>query len=86
MKKKYKAMIKEYNDEHMEYYKALWEINTGIERFRIGNKVPGKKPEFKHNKSTGAQVRDGKGGVDWMRYREEILKPLFLLFLKKFRD
>ena len=54
MKKKYKAMIKEYNDEYMEYYKALWEINTGIERFRIGNKVPRKKLEFKYNKSTGA--------------------------------
>lgn len=33
-----------------------------------------------HNK-TGAVTRNDKGGIDWMRYREEALKPLFFPFL-----
>jgi hypothetical protein len=46
--------------------------------------MPGRKPTFKHNEETGAYVlKEGKGGINWYRYQEVILKPLLLPFAKE---
>lgn len=43
----------------------------------------GPKPALKFTAKLGAQVRDNKkGGFDWIRYREEVLKPLYIPFIK----
>lgn len=41
-------------------------------------------PEFKHTEKTGAYVvQDGKGGINWYRYQEKILKALLIPFAKE---
>ena len=71
-----------YNKDH-----ANW-LATQIDRIRITRSgVPGLKPQFKHNESTSVYIRkDGKGGIDWYRYQEKILKPLLLPFAKKLKE
>ena len=62
-----------------EAHKTAWELETGIARLGIRNK-PGKKPVWKYTDKTRAAVRKtGKGGVDWYRYQEVILKKKLLL-------
>src|SRR5450432_4031284 len=43
--------------------------------------IGGPKPTFKMNKANGAMVREkGKGGIDWWRYQQVILKPKLIPF------
>ena len=66
-----------------EAHKTAWELETGIARLGMRNK-PGKKPVWKYTDKTGAAVRKtGKGGVDWYRYQEVILKKKLLPWAKK---
>jgi hypothetical protein len=71
-----------YDKDHADW------LATQIDRIRITRSgVPGPKPKFKHDESTGAYVRkDGKGGIDWYRYQEKILKPLLLPFAKRLKE
>jgi len=70
------ALIEEEN-------KRMWEITKGIERVGLRNK-PGKRPAWKHTKENGAYIRTkGKGGIDWYRYQEVILKKKLLPFAKQ---
>ena len=70
------ALIEEEN-------KRMWEITSGIRRVGLRNK-PGKAPTWKHTKENGAFVRTkGKGGIDWYRYQEVILKKKLLPFAKQ---
>ena len=68
----------EYDQDHADW------LATQIYRIRITrNGVPSPKPRFKHDESTGAYVRkDSKGGIDWYRYQEKILKPFFCYSLR----
>ena len=51
-----------------------------MSRIGLRNK-PGKQPQFKHTEKTGAfVVKEGKGGINWYRYQEKVLKPLLLPF------
>jgi hypothetical protein len=46
--------------------------------------MPGCKPVFKHDENTGAYIlKEGKGGINWYRYQEVILKLLLLPFAKE---
>lgn len=64
--------------------KAEWELNHRIERLRIRGNVPGPKPKWKMNAENGALVRTkGKGGIDWWRYQQVILKPKLIPFALK---
>src|SRR6266536_1446753 len=57
--------------------KSNWEIETGMRRLRATTTISGRKPQFKHDENTGAYVlKEGKGGINWYRYQEVILKPL----------
>ena len=45
---------------------------------------PGKKPVWKYIDKTGVAVRKtGKGGIDWYRYQEVVLKKKLLPWAKK---
>jgi transposase len=73
------------NTKRYEQDKALWELERAVEIIAIiaGGITP-KKAEFKHDKSTGAYVlKQGKGGINWYRYQEVILKPLLIPFAKE---
>ena len=72
------------NAAKYENDKAMWELENGIRRLRATTTVPGRKPVFKHNENTGAYVlKEGRGGINWYRYQEVILKPLLLPFAKE---
>ena len=61
-------------------HKQNWELETGLRRMGLRNK-PGKKPVWKYNKTIGAQTRSkGRGGIDWYRYQQVILKGKLLPF------
>jgi hypothetical protein len=46
-------------------------------------KKPGRQPKFKHTEETGAYVlKDGKGGINWYRYKKVIIEPLLIPFAK----
>lgn len=60
--------------------KLEWELETGIRRMGLRNK-PGKKPQWRFDKSIGKIVRNvGKGGIDWYRYQTIILKKKLIPF------
>ena len=71
-----------YDKDHADW------LATQVDRIHITRSgVPGPKPKFRHNESTGAYIRkDGQGGIDWYRYQEKILKPLLLPFAKKLKE
>jgi len=63
-----------------EYYPPNW-VNPD------GSKKPGRKPdpfgEFKEPKNRRSKNR--KGGIDWFRYREQVLKPLLYPFYDRIK-
>jgi hypothetical protein len=74
----------ERNARRYDEDKANWELENGMRRLRATLSMPGKKPVFKHTKETGAYIlKDGKGGINWYRYQQVILKPLLLPFAKE---
>lgn len=86
MKKKYDAMMKRYNDRMEAVAKIRWEINEEIRRSKLRYPNKGKKPVWKFTAQRGAQTRANKsGGIDWIRYREEVLKPLFIPFITQLK-
>ena len=61
----------------------MWELETSMRGIGLKNK-PGKKPIWKYTKATGAAVREGrKGGIDWYRYQEVILKKKLIPWAQK---
>jgi hypothetical protein len=83
-KKACKQDLADRNAAKYEDDKLEWELGVGgIGRMGTRNK-PGRKPVFKHNEETGAYIlHPGKGGINWYRYQEKILKPLLLPFAQE---
>jgi hypothetical protein len=76
-----KKEIDKLNKEMEPVLKAEWELNHRMERLCIGGNVPGPKPKWKMNAENRALVRTkGKGGIDWWRYQQVILKPKLIPF------
>jgi hypothetical protein len=78
--------LEELNKEREEDCRQQWQLNNGLRRVNIARpgKTPGKPPEWKWNKSNGKWTREkGKGGIDWWRYRVNVLKPLLIPFAKE---
>jgi hypothetical protein len=86
-KEEKQACIKDLETRNVVRYeedKLNWELENGIQRLRATSTMLGRKPTFKHNEETGAYVlKEGKGGINWYRYQEVILKPLLLPFAKE---
>ena len=65
-------------NERLEPVKrAEWELKTSIRQLRSGS---GRKSVWNWNEKNGKLVRKGRGGVDWYRYRSEVLVPKLLPF------
>ncbi|KAK0728463.1 hypothetical protein B0T26DRAFT_698029 [Lasiosphaeria miniovina] len=80
-------MMDAYNEEHEAEDYTRWKAETELRRFNFSDKKkPGRKPSWKYTKATGKQERDSKGGIDWMRYQQEVLLPRFMPFMKKLRE
>ena len=82
-----KAAIKDLEARNAvieETNRRMQEITSGVQRIGLRNK-PGTKPKWKHTKENGAFVRtkSSKGGIDWYRYQEVILKKKLLPFAKR---
>lgn len=75
--------IARLNEEAEPAMKMEWELATGIKRLNLRQKTPGKQPVWKFDKSHGAMARDGKGGVDWYRYRTFVLVPKLIPFAQE---
>jgi hypothetical protein len=55
-----------------------------MQRIHVTRNQPRRRAQFKHDEDTGAYIlKEGKGGINWYRYQEKILKPLLLPFAKK---
>ena len=79
-----KADLASRNAERYEKDKEEWEMAYSIHRLHTTRAQSGPRAQFKHTEKTGAYVlNEGKGGVNWYRYQEKILKPLLLPFAKK---
>ena len=85
MRAQYQALMDEHNEAHEEEDRQMWELETGIQRLGLKGKG-GRKPRWRYTTKTGKQERKGKGGIDWIRYQQEVLLPRFLPFLKKLRE
>lgn len=73
--------LKQLNDILEPIKRQEWEITTGIRRIHLTRNLGGKKPEWQWNEKNGKIVRNAsKGGIDWYRYQQEILKPKLLPF------
>jgi hypothetical protein len=83
-KKVTKEEISQLNSELEPLAKAKWELNTGLERLGLRSR-PGRKPVWKFTKATGKLSRSQKGGIDWYRYRKEILLERLFPFIRQIR-
>jgi transposase len=81
-KKKYDDEVKRWNQEQEPLLKTEWELVNGVRRIRLNRQIPGKKPAWRFTKKTGKWVRSSKGGIDAIRYRHEVLLPLYFPFLE----
>ncbi|KJZ69977.1 hypothetical protein HIM_10622 [Hirsutella minnesotensis 3608] len=81
-KKKYDDEVKRWNKEQEPRLKAEWELTNGVRRICLNRQVPGKKPVWRFTKKTGKWLRSSKGGIDAIRYRYEVLLPLYFPFLE----
>jgi hypothetical protein len=51
-----------------------------------GRNKGGPKPTWRHTKKNGAVIREkGRGGIDWYRYQEVVLKKILLPWVKKIK-
>jgi len=70
------------NEELEPLKKAAWELESGMTRLGLRAR-PGPKPKWKFDQKTGKLARGGGKGIDWWRYKEEILLPKLLPFAKE---
>ncbi len=86
MTAKYKKMMDIYNEAHEEEDRENWELETKMRRMKLKG-VGGRKPTWKYTAKTGKQERKGKsGGIDWMRYQQEVLIPRFIPFMEQLKQ
>jgi hypothetical protein len=75
--------INELNKELEPICREAWELETRFNRLGLRNR-PGPKPEWKWNAKHGKLTRDkSKGGIDWWRYYDKILKAKLIPFAKE---
>jgi hypothetical protein len=83
-KKACEADLKARNKARHNKDKEEWEIAQLIHRLHATRAQPGPKAKWKHTEETRAYVlNEGRGGVNWYRYQEVVLKLLLLPFAKE---
>jgi hypothetical protein len=61
-----------------------WELNIATARTGLRNK-PGTKPQWSFTNKNGKLVWGNKrGGIDWWRYQNKVLKPKHIPFAQKY--
>lgn len=83
MTARYERFIQQYNEQHEAIHRAAWEEQEVVRRAQL--KRPPKEPRvWRHTEETGAMVRKATGdGIDWIRYRFEILEAKFIPFAQR---
>jgi hypothetical protein len=82
-KRQAEKKIAEFNKILEPIARTEWELNTGFNRLGLRNK-PGPKPQWKWDLPHGKLARTSKkGGIDWWRYYDKILKEKLIPFAKK---
>ena len=75
--------------EGTEEYQILQELNAGIRRLDETNPLPSgyprqkRRPEWEFKENIQLRGDRSKGGIDWLLYREMILRPRFYPFIQK---
>ena len=60
-----KKDLEERNRLRYNTDKSNWEIEKGMDRLGIARATRGRKPQFKHDETTGAYIlKEGKGGIN----------------------
>jgi hypothetical protein len=60
-----------------------WELSKPMSRLRVRANYPGPKPAFRHKEHGAYILKDGKGGINWYRHQDEVLKPHLFPFAKE---
>ena len=81
-RKRAERMIEQLNQAIEPDLRLNWELETKMRRLGLRNKA-GKTSTWKFTKTQGRLIRDNKEGIDWWRYRNEILQPLLFPFAKR---
>jgi hypothetical protein len=75
--------IEKLNKTLEPLYQHDWELNVGMRRLGL-RAPPGPKPQWQWDEKHGKLARKvSKGGIDWWRYYDKILKPKLIPFAKK---
>jgi transposase len=69
--------IAEMNIQREPYCRERWELKNAKKLAK-----PGSRLQWRWNKTNGKLDRSKKGGIDWWRYQNEVLKPKLLPFAK----
>jgi len=89
MKQKCEKDLKDWNAEIFERDYEEWKTALPIAHLSLDRqgKRKGRKPQFNHETyGTAFTLNEGKGGINWYRYQEEILKPRLFLFVQECRE
>lgn len=63
-----------------------WELNIAtkaIQKMNLRPRKGGRKPQWRWNEKNGKLVRKGKKGINWWRYKKEILEQKLLPFARR---
>lgn len=75
--------LAQLNEELEPIEKARWELETGLNRLNLRRKPGGRKPQWRWNKSTGKLIRKSHRGIDFRRYKKEIMLPKLIPFAQR---
>lgn len=75
-------VIAEINELLEPKLREEWELNTSMRRLKLRN-LGGKKPTWKWDAKHGKLVRRQGDGIDWWRYRQQVLIPKLFPFYKE---
>jgi uncharacterized protein YigE (DUF2233 family) len=73
-------VLTNWNNARYAEDKASWELTKPMERMRLRLNMPGPKPKFRHEENGVYVIKDRKGGINWYRHQDEVLKPHLLPF------
>jgi hypothetical protein len=85
---KYKKMMDDHNAAQMDAIQEEWDklqVVDAIKWTALGRKKPGKPALFENFVKNHPRImkrEKGKGGIDYVRYKAEVLEPLLVPFMK----
>lgn len=86
-KREYTAIIKAHNDTQIPIIRAQWRAKEALKALKwsaLNRKPPGKPALFENYLKSHPLIMSrekGKGGIDHMRYRYEVVKPLVIPYM-----